>query len=215
MKTNHRQQAMRGRSSSGFTLIEILCCILIVSVLAVILIPVFAKAAHRARISNGTVQLKQLHHAFELYKLDYEPQSSPPFGYPDILLLQWRYSVVGKEVYNEIGIEESLFRSRCGEHPHWRQHAEQHGRDHRSVTDFSIILSSTSTPEYQNEFLHYFEQPNPPIVVDANCSDADVNLLSHYAEKLFLRLRLDGSVEQLRTTKPMTYMHFEDPNAIP
>ena len=65
----HRTE--RGRPS-GFTLIELLMVIAIISVLAAILVPVFAKARAKSLESTALSNLKQLGSAQNMYTADYD-----------------------------------------------------------------------------------------------------------------------------------------------
>jgi prepilin-type N-terminal cleavage/methylation domain-containing protein len=60
------------RRPSGFTLIEMLVVIAIISVLAGILFPVFAKARSRARETTALSNLRQIGAALPMYAADYD-----------------------------------------------------------------------------------------------------------------------------------------------
>jgi prepilin-type N-terminal cleavage/methylation domain-containing protein/prepilin-type processing-associated H-X9-DG protein len=78
------------RRPSGFTLIELLVVIAILSVLAGILLPVFAKARANARKSAALSNLKQIGAALPMYTADYDdhlPNRWPRFEYKEFY---WR-----------------------------------------------------------------------------------------------------------------------------
>ena len=60
------------RRPSGFTLIEMLVVIAIVSIVAALLFPVFAKARERAREASALSNLRQIGSALHLYTADYD-----------------------------------------------------------------------------------------------------------------------------------------------
>src|SRR5436853_5308811 len=66
-----RSGSMKGRRG-GFTLIEVLIVIAIITVLAAILYPVFAQARERARTTVCLSNLRQMGTAMELYLGDYD-----------------------------------------------------------------------------------------------------------------------------------------------
>ena len=65
------------RSRSGFTLIELLVVIAIIAILAAILLPVFAAARERARMTSCASQEKQLGLAVLQYCQDFDEQLPP------------------------------------------------------------------------------------------------------------------------------------------
>jgi prepilin-type N-terminal cleavage/methylation domain-containing protein/prepilin-type processing-associated H-X9-DG protein len=72
----------RGRcSESGFTLIELLVVISIISILAAILLPVFATVREKARQSACLSNLRQLSAATAIYQQDYDDRYPPAVSY--------------------------------------------------------------------------------------------------------------------------------------
>jgi len=66
------------RQRTAFTLIELLVVIAIISILALILFPVFARARENARASSCLSNVKQMGLSIEMYKQDYD--SKYPFA---------------------------------------------------------------------------------------------------------------------------------------
>lgn len=61
----------RTRNRHGFTLVELLCVVAIVTLLALMLVPVFARARERARRPDRMAGTRALGMALELYAQDY------------------------------------------------------------------------------------------------------------------------------------------------
>ncbi len=72
---------MKKRKKSGFTLIEILVVIAIISILAAILFPVFARARENARRASCLSNLKQLGLGVQMYTQDYDERMPPAYQY--------------------------------------------------------------------------------------------------------------------------------------
>lgn len=68
------------RLQAGFTLIEILVVIAIVTVILAVLFPNFMGARQRSRDAARKSDLSQIQKALELYKMDQNPQSYPTTG---------------------------------------------------------------------------------------------------------------------------------------
>lgn len=81
MKKNIRQLCNH-LLRKGFTLIEILVVISIISLLAAILFPVFARARENARRASCTSNLKQIGLGIMMYSQDYD-ETFPPGAYTD------------------------------------------------------------------------------------------------------------------------------------
>jgi len=65
------------RRPGGFTLVELLVVVGIISILAAILFPTFAQVKERGRMTSCISNLRQISTAFSMYTSDY--QSMPPF----------------------------------------------------------------------------------------------------------------------------------------
>jgi prepilin-type N-terminal cleavage/methylation domain-containing protein/prepilin-type processing-associated H-X9-DG protein len=73
---------MASRDDRGFTLVEVLVVMAVMTVLASILFPVFAAARRRSRSASCQANLRQIYMAFELYLQDYDdhyPNNGDPF----------------------------------------------------------------------------------------------------------------------------------------
>ncbi len=64
----------------AFTLIELLIVVAIIGILAAIAVPNFLNAQVRARIARVEADLKSIHTAMEMYKMDNNNQRYPRFG---------------------------------------------------------------------------------------------------------------------------------------
>lgn len=83
----------RKKDRGGFTLIEVVCVIVILGALMAILMPVFSQARERALISRSTSNMSQLHQASLLYATDY--------GHDPRLIVEVASNMVDvKRVYN-------------------------------------------------------------------------------------------------------------------
>jgi prepilin-type N-terminal cleavage/methylation domain-containing protein/prepilin-type processing-associated H-X9-DG protein len=65
---------MEGRHGRGFTLIEMLVVIAIISILASILFPTFSKAQEKARQADCASNIRQLGMAVKMYEQDFDGQ---------------------------------------------------------------------------------------------------------------------------------------------
>ncbi len=74
-----RKPRRRARSVIGFTLVELLIVVVILSILAAVAIPQFTNSAEEARASNLRTNLSVLRNALEYYKLQHNGKYP---GYP-------------------------------------------------------------------------------------------------------------------------------------
>jgi len=78
--------------SHGFTLIEVLIVVAIVSILAVIAIPNFLQAQVRTKVSRSLADLRNINLALEIYRVD--ENDYPPNSHPDLGDGQARYGLL-------------------------------------------------------------------------------------------------------------------------
>jgi prepilin-type N-terminal cleavage/methylation domain-containing protein/prepilin-type processing-associated H-X9-DG protein len=81
-----------GTGRRGFTLIELLVVIAIIGILAAILFPVFAQAREMARKATCQSNLKQIGHAFEMYREDWDgfyPTTNANYKTPEGMVGEW------------------------------------------------------------------------------------------------------------------------------
>jgi prepilin-type N-terminal cleavage/methylation domain-containing protein/prepilin-type processing-associated H-X9-DG protein len=80
-RTHHPRNFMK-KTTSAFTLVELLVVIVIIGVLAGIALPVFQKAQEKGRAVSDLANLKQLAVGIQLYKTDND--NDMPSGAPDV-----------------------------------------------------------------------------------------------------------------------------------
>jgi prepilin-type N-terminal cleavage/methylation domain-containing protein/prepilin-type processing-associated H-X9-DG protein len=69
---NHHRHKVVPVSSCGFTLVELLSVIAVISILAALLMPALARAKDKAYRASCISNLKQLAYAFQMYMQDYD-----------------------------------------------------------------------------------------------------------------------------------------------
>ena len=70
MKTTTRKQTVVPRHQTGFTLMEVLIVVVIISILAITVVPQFLDAPDKARVSATQAEIKNIETALNMYKLD-------------------------------------------------------------------------------------------------------------------------------------------------
>lgn len=75
---------------SGFTLVELLSVLAIISIVSAILFPVFTNAKREAKVTSAGQRLRQIHLQLILYRADQDASSDT--GYPWEMGLPWGYS---------------------------------------------------------------------------------------------------------------------------
>src|SRR5262245_27837646 len=91
------------RYRAGFTLIELLVVIAIIAILAAILFPVFARAREAARKAQCQSNLKQIGHAFEMYRQDWDgfyPTTNSGYLTPEGLVAAWDTGMIQPYIKN-------------------------------------------------------------------------------------------------------------------
>jgi prepilin-type N-terminal cleavage/methylation domain-containing protein len=91
------------RYRSGFTLIELLVVVAIIAILAAILFPVFAQVREAARKAQCQSNLKQIGHAFEMYRQDwdgYYPTTNSGYVTSEGLVAAWDTGMIQPYIKN-------------------------------------------------------------------------------------------------------------------
>jgi general secretion pathway protein G len=70
MKTTTRKQITVPRHQAGFTLMEVLIVVVIISILAITVVPQFLDAPDQARVATTKADIKNIETALNMYKLD-------------------------------------------------------------------------------------------------------------------------------------------------
>jgi len=155
-------QSRRNRTDrGGFTLIEVVCVLVILAALMAILMPVFSQARERALIARSTSNMRQLHQASLLYATDY--------GHDPRLVVDVASSLVDiKRVYR---LPQDLFHTQgkpvqddptsdvyCYTPPHtqgnepefvqWQAHVNKTGQNPVLLIDPTFDLADDGTSRY-------------------------------------------------------------------
>lgn len=109
-RANNSIQSMSASRSSGFTLVEILMVLAIITVLTAIAYPVYTSYINKAKITLGISTLENVRKTLEVYHLDngnYPPDIDPATGkdslgnivLPTALLDEFKYNLFSMESY--------------------------------------------------------------------------------------------------------------------
>lgn len=82
-----------GRRRAAFTLIELLVVVALISILAAILFPVFAKAREKARQTACLSNLRQITLAWQMYAQDYDETACPSYYHQSGTQYAWDFSL--------------------------------------------------------------------------------------------------------------------------
>lgn len=175
----------------GFTLIEMLCVIAIIAVLAALLMPVLASAMRASKETVAISNVKQLHLAFSLYRSEYDGDvrygKASEMGLPDMTRIYtgapWRL----------LPGTEKLWASPCGQHVDTTK-AETAGTN---LDYHASDIEDETWASYAQR-----RQEEAVLVYDLNCSAPDAILHSPYMLKKVIGVRLNGSLVR-RTTREL------------
>ena len=171
----------------GFTLIEVIVVLSILSVLVALLLPVLSRARDAARVAQAASNLHQIGVALELYRSDNDGEVM--YGRAYEMGLPTELSLYGGPVVPEmlIGGTNGLWSSPCGQHSDTPP-AESTG------TNLGYFPSDLDEEPWRA----YVEAKGGTAIVaaDSNCNPADVPLSAAFYKKLHLGLGLDGHVEK-------------------
>lgn len=165
----------------AFTLIELLICISIIAVLAVIAFPVFAKAKRSSQISKSISNLHQMHIAIKIYQADWDGEGKygdlATMGLPD-----------GLQLYRskQLGLGREMWQSPCGQDPSWAPFPAVIQYDYNVEGDFDHL--EAIAPLYQENLI---------VFSDMNCSEHGQPLFSEYLPHRGLGVLLSGALLNL------------------
>lgn len=184
----------------AFTLIETLCCIVIVSILTAISFPVFASALQSAHASSSLSNLHQLQIAFSLYRTenggDARYGSPAAMGLPDLTAL-YRHdpSVL-------LPHTQGLWLSPCGQHP---------DTPPANISGTNLDYHVTGADGESWETYSQRKGEASVLIYDLNCNDVNVPLSARFFTKTLQAVRLDGSAFVKRTQGEVVDLDRWDP----
>lgn len=179
---------MRGKGCLGFSLLETLCVITIISTLAALSYPAFFASIKSAKRISAKSNLRQLHLAFMIYRSDYDDKPGITASLPDYLSVY----VTGKPS-SVLPDTEGLWMSPCGTHP------DATGTNWETNL---FYFASARTDEPWGA-MYAIEKENSILLLDLNCTSESVPLAADYFDKIALGVTLEGRLFEKRTEKPL------------
>ncbi len=170
------------RKRAGFSLLEVIGCILIIAIIAAILMPVFRSARHSAQVTASTSNLHQMYTAMCLYQT--AQGSSAQYGSLAEMGLP-----SGDQAYESLHIPPEVWISPCGLNPSWAP---------GPVKTQYEYFAQTSFTKWDEAIKKY--QDNAVVFVDMNCADHNEPLRSDFFSHQGLGVRLSGALLNLRQT---------------
>lgn len=164
----------------AFTLVELLSCIVIISILASLLYPILGSVKLSAKATSAKAGLRNLFLATALYRSDYE---GVEFGEPSAMGLpfhddQGRDPALAEIFRNTLGSDPNQF-SPCGWHP-------------KNRTEPVIEYMASNRPDWANWILKL--ESRTILFADGNCNATDVDVSDQFAMKRGIGVALDGHV---------------------
>ena len=181
-------------SRKGLSLIEILCVLAILSIVAAILFPVFARAKQAAKESACIPNLKNLYLATALYRE--EQGTTLEFGDPYSMGLPGPMGMV--ELLEKTCGKDKDRQSPCGRHP-------------RLDEDYGGYTTIYFLPQDPQEFASYSvkHEGSTPLWVDPNCNAPSTPIRLQYGLKKVYGVMLDGHViSKSKSDKPFWSMSY-------
>ena len=158
----------------GFTLVEILTCVAILLIVFAISLPAFRAAKESAKRADTIESLRQLGHAFALYRADYEtdPNASDPesLGFPpdDNAEAYRPFTIFGQKYKNAFGRTVRVW----------------YGMSRRTSTDTDVAT-----------WTRYVQRCGPASVIVGDFTFNDFDPIKSPTRSIYgIGLRLDGGV---------------------
>ena len=171
----------------AFTIVEILVCIAIISIVAAITTPVMKEAKHSANMQASLQKLHQLSLALSIYQMNQGEEVL--YGKPSLMgLPDWDDRPI------LLDLPWSFYRSPCGTNPAWE--------DKPILDDYEYYVQ-TGFDKFDK--IAPIFQENSVTFVDMNCADYGVPLRSDYFKHRGLGVTLGGHL--LNVLKPGNYSH--------
>ncbi len=181
----------------AWTLVELLCVIAIITVLAAISFPVFSQARLAAKITSSSNKLRQLYIAVKLYQADSNEAS---FGTLEQMGLPDAYYVM----VNRFGLPNEVILSSCG--PHWSAQPAPGAGVHNFV-----YFPGEGDPPFPEQAAQWRDRL--VMFFDQHCNAVDVDLRNRFHKKFGLGILFGGNVVRRRKTGDMFKPEFwSDPS---
>lgn len=170
----------------GFTLIEVISVVAILSVLIAILFPVFTRAKDSAYKTVAASNLRQLFVAVELYRTDYDGQGvigrASAMGLPRYLTFYELSSP--KKLFPGT---DGLWASPCGQHPDTPQLS-------KAGTNLGYSPSDIEDEPWATYVA--LAGPNAVFLSDSNCNDKSVPIGSLFFTTFHIGVAIDGHIRR-------------------
>ena len=189
---------MRAR---GFTLVELLCVVIIVAALSAILFPVLNTSIAASYRSSSAQRLKQLHVALMLYQAEWD--GSGRYDEAKNMGLPSEAQVYFFEAIPAVSKSPDTWLSPCGVHPSFVQ---------QKTALFYLPANSDADDGRWREYANKHHE-NALLVLDPNCNPNTISNLDAGFRKIWLQtVTLSGAARSLQTQRGLNdfAQHFPD-----
>ena len=184
----------------AFTLIELLCVIVILAVLASLLFPVLGSALASSKRAASGQSLKQLYLALQLYRAD--NGETVEYGEATAMGLPNEAAIYFFSGTTAVTPNVNLWHSVCG------THASLAGQN--THTDLLYFPSDDSEGGPWSKYSTQY-QGSGFLLIDTNCNSSDVNLYAGLERKWYVIATLNGSVRVKQSTFTINDLVFQPP----
>ena len=167
------------RMQRGFTVVEVIFCIVIICIVAAILQPVFRSSRHSAQVSASLSNLHQMYVALMLYQGS--EGASGQYG----TLASMGLPSQPPQIFNGY-IPKGLWHSPCGRNPEWF--------DSTISVEYEYYAATSADPFDKVGKIY---QENSVMFIDMNCSDHNEPLHSEFVLHQGLGVQLSGALLNL------------------